>query len=161
MKTIFKYVTLVVFFCSSCFFVQSQDKCLSFIIVIDDEIAIGSIFDVRINAVTGEDSFVIKTSYYPGNLQVDFDSKPEITQDDVTNLFLIFSWNNYEGGKHRILNYEVEIKKEWLNEKFCILRVYNLYKKRYKNAFYLNDVSKGFLFELDSPSYGFKLVRRK
>ncbi len=144
--------------------VNAQDvatKNLDFIIVIDDNIAIGSISSLNIELDSEKSKKQVTVSYYPGNLSLSSLDYNTLLSDSIKTIFLNFNYYEYSNQNQEIYNYEIELKKEWLKDYFNILRIYNLKKKKYKGKYRPISVGKNYNYEITSPSHSFKLIEQK
>jgi hypothetical protein len=139
---------------------QGVKKNLDFIVVIDDAIAVGSISLPKIIFVSGGRENVIQVNYYPGSLSMDANDYPRLLSDSTKAIYLKFNHHEYVGGKLHYDNYEIELKKPWLEDYFNIIHIYNLVNPRYKNKYDPIGKGKNYAYELESPSHSFKLVQK-
>lgn len=140
---------------------QDLNKNLDFIIVIDDRIVIESPYLLHIKSVLGASEKSYDVGYYPGYLSMKISDYDKLMADDVKAIFLIFEYydpSEKEGVKR---SYEIELKKSWLQDYFNILRIYNLDKKKYGKVFFSPKSNRKYVYELDSPSNTFHLIRKK
>lgn len=141
---------------------QDVMKRLDFIIVIDDNIAVGSIASLQIAMMSGGGTKeFISASYYPGNLSLTENDYGKLMSDSVKAIYLKFTHYEYVGQKQTTYNYDIELKREWLGDYFNILRVYDLNKKVYKRKYSPNGADKNCAYEIESPSHSFRLIERK
>jgi len=147
-----------------CTQVYSQDarKNLDFIIVIDDNIAIGSIASLQIELVlSGRGKEVIAASYYPGNLSLSEADYGKLMSDSTKAINLKFIKYEYAGQNQTTYSYDIELKREWLRDYFNILRIYDLDKKKYKAKYSPSGIGKNYAYEIESPSHSYRLVEKK
>lgn len=135
-------------------------KSFDFIIVIDERIPISSMTNFRIRLDDGTRQEIVKSSYHPGNLSLEELDYSILLSDSSGKLFLEFTYFDHSDKRHNIYSYSIELKKVWLDSKFNVLYIYNLDKRKYKNRFEVEENSK-YIYELDSPDYGFKRIRRR
>ncbi len=140
-------------------FSQKETK-IDIILEIDNNTPICCISRVQLKAV-GADEKYFDASYYPGNLSLNSKDYAIVLSPQTEKIYLKFNYDEYIGGIQRVYNYEIEIKKQWLDDEFNILKIYNLDKKRYKGKIQPLDSSKAYNYELDSPTHSFRLVRKK
>lgn len=140
---------------------QDARKSLDFIIIVDENIAVGSIVSLKFEAVSATNKTIIAGSYYPGSLSLMENDFNRIMSDSIKTIRLKFTYYEYIGLNQITYNYDIELKKEWLNDYFNILRVYNLNKKKYKARYVPREAGKNYVYEIQSPSHTFKLVERK
>jgi len=142
-------------------YAQDERKSLDLIIIINGNIAVGSIAALHIERVTGRDKEGIAANYYPGNLsltQADYD---KLMSDSTKLINLKFTSYEYKGQNQTVYNYDIELKKEWLRDYFNILRIYDLNKKQYKGKYSPSGVGKNYAYEIESPSHSFRLVEKR
>lgn len=140
---------------------QDLNKNLDFIIMIDDRIVIESPYLLHIKAVLGESEESYNVGYYPGNLSMKISDYDKFMTDDVKAIFLIFEYYDPSGKEGEKRSYEIELKKSWLQDYFNILHIYNLDKKKYEKIFFPPKSGRKYVYELDSPSNTFHLIRKK
>lgn len=138
---------------------QTDEKSLDFIIVIDENIAIGSIAKLKMNVETEDSSRVIELNYHPGNLTMSNDEYELLTSDFAKEITLTFDYYEYIGKQQNIYNYEIDFETGWIKEPYSILRVYNLNKKKYRKRFDPLSKEKNYTFELESPRGSFKRIK--
>jgi hypothetical protein len=140
---------------------QENKKNLDLILVVDGNIAVGSISSLKIELNDSGKTITLEPSYYPGNLSMNVSDYAMLMGDSASNILLKFTFYEYVNQKQKYYNYEIELKKPWLTDYFNILYIYNLNKERYKGK--LKPVAKGknYNFELQSPSHSFRLVHEK
>src|SRR5579863_1658916 len=113
-------------------YAQDVKKNLDLIIVIDDKIADGSIASPKIELASGRGKKSISVNYYPGNLSFAVDDYSKLMSDSTGIINLDFTYYEYIGQKQITYNYEIELKRAWLEDYFNILRIYNLNKQKNK-----------------------------
>lgn len=153
--------TLFLMCCYCC--AQSQSlKSLDFIIMVDEKIVEGSITTVQLKTSTKRSEKNFVAEYHPGNLSLKQEDFEEILSDSTKSVYLCFDYSEFGNGNQTLHSYKIEIKKPWLMSRYCIFRIYNLYKKKYKKAFD-SPANKGkeYVFELDSPGNTFYLLRNR
>ena len=136
-------------------------KNLDLIICIDEEIAVGAISSPNVEIIKGKERKNIDISYYPGNLSLSQDDYEEIMSTQTDTIFLKFYYNLVTENNHYLHGYKIELKKEWLYDYYNILRIYNLDKNKYSKIFNTSNGDGTFVYELDSPSHGFRLIRKR
>ena len=140
---------------------QDVRKSLDFIIVINDNIAVGSIASLQIELLSGREKEVIAASYYPGNLSLTEFDYNKLMSDSAKVISLKFIKYEYIGQNQVVYNYSIELKRDWLRDYFNILRIYDLDKKKYKAKYSPSGSGKNYAYEIESPSHSFRLVERK
>jgi hypothetical protein len=142
-------------------YAQDERKSLDLIIIIDGNIAVGSIASLQIERVTGKDKEGIAANYYPGSLSFTQADYGKLMSDSTKMINLKFTNYEYVGQNQTVYNYDIELKKEWLKDYFNILRIYDLNKKQYKGKYSPCGVGKNYAYEIESPSHSFRLVEKK
>jgi hypothetical protein len=140
---------------------QDVKKNFDFIIVINDNIAAGSIKSLQIEWVYASGKKVIVASYYPGNLSLTESDYSKLMSDSTKAINLNFTNYEYVGQKQGSHSYKIELKREWLGDYFNILRIYDLDKKKYKGEYSPNKDGENYAYEIESPSHSFRLIKRK
>lgn len=133
--------------------VFSQDgECnANFIIMIDDELCIGSIANAYI---VSEKNEKISITYHPGSLRLE-KGDSNILKDSKVNT-LHFDYYEYIDGNQTLYNYELPFDSNWLEQDYIVLRVYNLNKRKYRKHFKPLSKKKNYTFELDYPGGSMK-----
>jgi hypothetical protein len=149
------YILLCCF--GSHLFGQPTTKNLDLILTIDERIVTGSVSSVKIFIVSKEGEQNIKANYYPGNLSIAIEDYLLMTSENTKTIYLSFSYTDYVYGKHNNYGYKIELKKEWLGDRYNILHICNLTNKKYKRKL----KGQNYLYELDSPSNTFKLIQSR
>lgn len=132
-----------------------------FIIVVDENIAITSISSIKIRVDSLNSNEDVFLEYHPGSLSFKKNDYDRFIASGNSKTYMIITYREYVNEDQKMYNYEIEIKPEWLREEYCILRIYNLDKKKYKNKFISIENQLNYTYELDSPNYTFKRVRKK
>jgi hypothetical protein len=140
---------------------QGAKKGLDFIIIINDNIVVGSIASLRIELISEKTKENITANYYPGNLSLTENEYGKLMSDSIKTINLKFIYYEYVGEKQNTYNYNIELKREWLKDYFNILRVYDLSKKAYKGRYNPCGVGKNYAYEIESPSHSFRLIEKK
>lgn len=140
---------------------QEVRKSLDLIIVIDDNIAVGSIVSLQIELVSGASKEAIAASYYPGSLSLTESDYDKLMSDSTKVINLKFIHYEYVGQSQITYNYDIELKREWLADYFNILRIYDLDKKKYKGKYSQIGNGKNYACEIESPSHSFRLVEKR
>ncbi|PZR20174.1 MAG: hypothetical protein DI539_11720 [Flavobacterium psychrophilum] len=143
-----KYTFLIVCFlftaiCSG----QEQKKQFDLIISVDNDI-IQTISNAQIVVKKGNGhNEIFNVSYYPGNLSLnhnDFDMLPE--GENV--IYFKFTYIKYsKDGEQDIRTYEIDMGKNWFDETYMIVKLYNTDKKQNKKLKPLE--GKTYTFDLD------------
>ena len=133
---------------------QNVKKNLDLIIVIDENIVVGTIASERSKEI-------IDASYYPGNLSITENNYIKLISDSTKSIKLRFIYYEYAGQDQTTYNYEIELRREWIEDYFNILRVYNLKKQKYKGKYSPNEVGKNYAYEIVTPSHSFRLIESK
>lgn len=140
---------------------QDEKKSLDLIIVIDENIAVGSIVSLQIERVTASGKAIIAANYYPGSLTLAEADYGKLMSDSTRAINLKFTHYEYVGQNQTDYDYDIELKKEWLKDYFNILRIYDLDKTKYKGKYSPSGVDKNYAYEIESPSHSFRLVEKK
>lgn len=139
---------------------QESNKKLDFIIVVDEQIVIGTVSNLKLILQRDRKDDIVKVYYHPGSLEIPFSGYEKMLSDVIDSLYIDFTYYEYTGQKQKVYHYKIELKKLWLKESFVILKIYNLDKKKYKNDFQPLK-GRNYTFEIDSPSYTFRRIREK
>lgn len=130
---------------------QENRKSFDFIISVDEEIATSLSRPVIIAKQSTNVLKRIDISYHAGNLSLSSEDYNMIFSEQEITLFLQFDYYQYSSkGKQEIYNYEIEIGKNWFEQTFVILKIYNLDKKKYRKRFDPLSKDKNYTFELNT-----------
>lgn len=131
---------------------------VNLIIVINEKIVVSGISDFRVSYKN--DSINNKAKFYPGCLSMNDTAYNKLTREDNELLLLKFEFSEYKESRVINFSYEVEVSNSLFKEPYFILHIYNLSKRKYKRK-YLDFNNKGFVYEIDSPSYTTRLVQNR
>ncbi|RFM29058.1 hypothetical protein [Deminuibacter soli] len=139
---------------------QEQPQRINFILSIDEKIVSGSVSKIKILAsLTHGGKRVIEADYYPGNLSLSQSDYALLKSDTVSSVFLSFTYSEFCNKNRRDYDYEIDLKKGWLQSYFYVLYVYNTDKSRYKKI--LEPLKgKHYIYEFDYPGGGTKRIRK-
>lgn len=152
----FSTILFLCFFVSNVSIGQSIKKKLNLIILIDQKVIIGDLYQIKL--YSGGKTFSV--SYEPGNLTI-LDPSNIFSKIDSLPLTLSFYYNVYNKKDLAYsYSYEIPLKKAWLEQSFIILRIYNTDRKPYKKIYYpLKGLN--YTFELDLPTGSINRVTKK
>jgi hypothetical protein len=130
---------------------QENIKSFDFIICIDGEIAT-TLFKPEIIVKQGENVLKkIDINYHAGNLSLSYEDYNIILSEQVDTLFFQFNYYQYlPKWKQKNYNYEIEIGKNWFENSFVILKIYNLDKKKYRKKLEPLSKDKNYTFDLET-----------
>jgi len=138
---------------------QKNIEDVNFIIMIDDELVIGTIakpfFKIGMNDGSEEK---IEFFYEPGLLRLSKPDFKKINSENVKSVIMVFE--NYPGGQIEkgTVKYEIDFDRRWLTERYTVLKVFNLNKKKYKKIFSpLGD--HNYTFEAYTPNPMTSIIR--
>lgn len=140
---------------------QEKMKDINFVIVVDEKILTGVMerFKIIANLKNGTNE-KIEVDYCPGNLSLKQSDYEKLIDTNVKTIYLAFDYIEYSNKKQKIYNYEIDIRKGWLEHYYYVLYVYNTDKKQYKNS--LEPLfGKNYTYEFDYPGGSVKRVRKK
>lgn len=132
---------------------------INFILSIDDKIVSGNISNFKIIATLRQkDKKLIQADYYPGNLSISKENYDLLLSDEVEDVSLSFNYTEFCKTTARY-EYNVNIKKGFLQHYYYILYIYNTDKQKYKKIF---DPIKGehYTYEFEYPSGGMRRIRK-
>jgi hypothetical protein len=140
---------------------QKQVKNIDFIICIDEKIAVSSISRFRIIALSKDGSKqIIDADYYPGNLSIYEEDYDKLLEENIKSVFIAFDFWDFSEADQHIVNFEIEIKRGWMENNYCILYVYNTNKKKYRKMF-CTEEGKNYALEIEYPGGSVKKIRKK
>jgi hypothetical protein len=150
------YLIILFFLC-----VQSNaQKNIDLIISIDDNIAVGSISDLKLVAVsTNGSEKIINADYYPGNLTLSNSDYKNLLDTGIKTVHIVFNYIEYQDGKQQFYSYDIDLNKGWLQHYYYILHIYNTTKKKYSKMFIVPKGEK-YVYEFDYPGGSTKLIRK-
>lgn len=119
---------------------------VNFILLINDELPIGTIANSRIIIKESE----IEVLYHPGSLAFGEENFRKVMAAG-DSMILAFDYYEYKGGKQSIFNYRLPFYKNWLDQRYLVMKVYQLDKKKYKGVFQPLDKDRNYTFELAYP----------
>jgi hypothetical protein len=139
--------------CTTMAFSQQERKEFKLIIEIDEQLPISGIMGAQL-MVTGKNDSVktLLAGYDPGTLRVN-DKNAAALIDSAKQIILSFYYVDPANDSEAYSDYKIAFKKEWLTSKFCVLRVYNLDKKKYKKSYDPLSPSQNYNFSIDFPDY--------
>ncbi len=141
---------------------QENRKSFDFIISVDEEIAKTLSKPVIIVKQNTNVLKKIDIGYYPGNLSLNFGDYNTIFSEQETTLFLQFDYYQYSPkGKQEVYNYEIEIGKNWFEQSFVILKIYNLDKKKYRKRLEPLSKNKNYTFDLETSQGQMIRIRKR
>lgn len=111
---------------------KERDEVCDFVITMDGDI-VKTIYRPEIVILESDtDIKTVPVSYHPGSLSLaKVDRDHLLSLADSIRLFLRFEYNEYTTqGNQKVLNYEIEIGKGWLEQAYMILHIFNTEKKR-------------------------------
>jgi len=130
---------------------QENRKSFDFIINVDAEIAKTLFKPVIIVKKNGNVLKKIEIGYYPGNLSLSTADYNMIFSEQETILFFQFDYyRNSVKGKQELYNYEIEMGKNWFEQSFVILKIYNLDKKKYRKRLEPLSKDRKYTFDLET-----------
>jgi len=132
---------------------------INFIIMIDDELVVGTIAKpfFKIEMSDGNEE-KIEFFYEPGLLRLNKSDFEKINSDKVNSVTMVFG--NYPEGEitKGTVEYEIDFDRSWLTERYTILKVFNLNKKKYKKIFFPLE-NRNYTFEAYTPNPMTSIIR--
>ncbi len=140
---------------------QENKHAFNLIISIDNKIVTGNLSNIKINVKqkTGNQVF-IESEYYPGNLSITKTNYDFLKSADVEKVFFTFNYTKFCNKLRKDINYEIEINKDWLDNYFYVLKIYNTNNPNFSKIFYPLK-GKKYTFETSSPNGNITRVRKK
>jgi hypothetical protein len=139
--------------CGGNAFSQQDRKEFKLIIEIDDQLPISGIMGAQLMVKGKNDSVkTLLAGYDPGTLRVN-DKNAAALIDSAKQIILSFYYVDPANDNEEYTDYKIAFKKEWLTSKFCVLRVYNLDKKKYRKSYDPLSPSQNYNFSIDFPDY--------
>lgn len=133
-------------------FGQEQSQRLNFILLIDKEIPIATIFDGYFLFKTQQNNIedTIPFNYQVGGLMLTSSNyKKLFIQDSTAEIIIKFKYKRLFSSFVEIHDYEKRIPSTWINELYIILNIYNYYNATSRKKYYMR---KGeYLIQLQVP----------
>ena len=130
----------------------------SFIIVVNEKVAVTSIAKVRllVNKAAGKTES-IEMGYLPGDLYfLSPGDKGKMSSDTVSNILLAFDSYEYNKGSQSVRNYQIPLNKEWFKYSFIVLKIHDLDKRKS-----LNFQGETYSYAMDFPGYSSLPIKKK
>lgn len=139
---------------------QPENTNLDFVVVIDNIIP-PTLARTKIQLIYTTDSFkVFEVYYHPGMLSFKKNDYEMLLSDTVKSVNLCFSHYRMVKNNQIEYNYQIELKIYWLKSLYNVINIYNLDTKLYRKKYEPLDKNRNYTFELLSPDYTFKRVRK-
>lgn len=144
----------------TCCMQLSAQKNVNLIVLIDENIVVGSLSGLKLVAVAANgNKETINADYYPGNLSLSEDDYKKLLDTTIKTVYLVFNYTEYQNKKQQTYNYEIDLNKGWLQHYYYILHIYNTTKKKYTKMFTVPE-GKEYVYEFDYPGGSTKLIRK-
>lgn len=137
--------------------VSEDKKVFNFVILVNDRVLTNNYIKYKLIAQNEDNSKdTIYIDYTPGNLSMKVIDYEKLTDSKVKKIILQFEYTlNYN-----TYNYNLDIKKGWLDNHFYILYIYNTDIGKFKNL--INPLEgKNYNFEFEYPGGGTSLIRKR
>ncbi|KUJ53306.1 hypothetical protein [Chryseobacterium sp. JAH] len=136
---------LITIFFFSYFFIFSQSANL--ILQVNGKIITSEFANVYLKFDLENRSKIINVNYLPGDLSLTEEAWEIIKSQPEKKFYLNVDYYTYINGKQGIVNFEIELSKYLLDQKYLIADIYDFRNKSYKRKYqYLTD--KHFLVQL-------------
>ena len=133
---------------------------LNMVIEVNDRLVISEISGAYLNF---ENLNGIKSrnlvDYHPGELILQPEVFNKINSQLIKKITLTFDYNTFEGNKHQIENFGIEMKKYHFNKRYLILKIYDFRERKFRKQ-YSCLTNEKYIAELNFPQSGI-LVRCK
>lgn len=136
---------------------SEEKKVFNFVILVNDRVLTNNYIKYKLIAQNEDNSKdTIYIDYTPGNLSMKVIDYEKLTDSKVKKIILQFEYTlNYN-----TYNYNLDIKKGWLDNHFYILYIYNTDIGKFKNL--INPLEgKNYNFEFEYPGGGTSLIRKR
>lgn len=100
------------------------------------------------------DTLYRSINYYPGDLILSKELLQKINDDSIPKLKLHFDYYTYKKGNQEIANFDIELNKGLLNQRYLIIDVYDFRDKKYKK-WYQQYTKENYLVQLIYPQCGY------
>ena len=100
------------------------------------------------------DTLYRSINYYPGDLILSKELLQKINDDSIPKLKLHFDYYTYKKGNQEIANFDIELNKGLLNQRYLIIDVYDFRDKKYKK-WYQQYTKENYIVQLIYPQFGY------
>lgn len=149
-----KIVYFIIFFFVQITFSQSNKE-IDLIVVINDEV-VTNLQNLKLIINSDKDGSIISPLYHPGSLVLTSKQYEVLISDTTKSIELSFAYI----GKEKSTNYKMIYGKKWLEERFAILKIYDLNKKKYKKMYEPITPESGFGASIDFGYYSILNVKQ-
>ncbi|WP_224996859.1 hypothetical protein [Cesiribacter sp. SM1] len=119
-----------------CFNVLGQsEKRFNIIIQINDEIAVGGVARIHIEADSDNEAKKWDAGYIPGELTLPLEVIQLLETDSTKSVNLKFVHYSYKGQRQFTQQYSIELNSTVLNQDYVIINAYDLTQRKYKKQF--------------------------
>src|SRR5579872_6360961 len=115
---------------------QVERKELNIVIVIDAKVLTGAMSRFRvIGLLENGTKETMEADYAPGNLALKLLDYNRLLSSNFKTTYLAFDYTENCKDDQIIHNYEIDIKKGWLEHHYYVLYIYNTDKKQFKDVY--------------------------
>lgn len=139
---------------------SQEIKVFDFVISIDEEI-VKTLYNSTF--VVKHESNIVSTvnvKYHPGNLSLEAKDFANLFSNPDNKVYLKFDYYEYIKGSQEIYNYEIEVGKNWFEQQYVILKIYNLEKKKYRKRLEPLSKDQNYTFDIDTSSGQVMRIRK-
>lgn len=145
------YIILTLIFSTHLHGQNKEGKDINFIILIDNKLQASSLTNLKIVTYSDDDSReVFEVDYYPGSLYISTSVLSEVSSSKTKKIYLSLDYDGSDNGKHYVNNYELEISQNWFNNRFTILKIDNLNRRKNKKTYKLKQKDH-YIYSVDVP----------
>ena len=149
---------LVLFLIATCgTYGQSSEAEIDLVIVVNEEIAIELLGNMKLVVENETEVNTIEPQYYPGSLVMNKSDLDLLLSNNVKSITFCFDQYENDPANGKFF-YEIDFDKKWLTQRYIVLKIYNLEKTKYKMMYEPLSSGKNYTFEIDSPDFTFRRV---
>lgn len=148
-----KIVITGLFFLITGGFTIQESKEIDFVLVVDGTIITGGVSNLRMLVKNDNKEYRISAKYYPGSLTLNNSDYEKLISSNTTTIELSFSVVVEQKGKWKDYDYIIPYEKGWFNERYNVLNIYNLNKRKYKKKHRAIDKDGHYSFSIDLGHY--------
>ena len=153
--------SLIIFFLFFHFLNFSQSANL--IIEVNGKIIISEFYNVYLKFDVEGNSKKINVEYLPGDLRIPEEAWSIIKNQPDKKFTLHIDFHTYEKGKHEVANFDIELSKFLIEQKYLIADIYDFRDKSYKRRYqYITDKNYlvQFYYDAENGVHGIYVPRK-
>ncbi len=149
-------IVLMLFYISS----MSQNiDTLNNIIIIDETI-IKKPLSIKFTFELEGKRLFVYGNYLPGNITIDSDDLKKLKSKLTEKIEIEFSYQTYKKEKPYFYKYNIDYKKLWLTDKYTIIKLFNLDKRKYSKKYRTSSLSKNYAIGIEGYSSSIPILAK-